>query len=190
MMDHLAQPLLVAEEAPLTVHRGSWLMPLLARIGIESATEASLVLWLTMQSFLANSVFVMGRNLGPVLFMHFCGAEQLTGALFISGFAIIFVSPVYGRLSKGSLAAHVNLWFTLFSTAVLLALTAPMLIPNDVARGVRPYAAYVMYIAQDILTLLLMMQSASLSQATLNAYAAKRLPEEAGSVHGEEDIAR
>ena len=67
-----------------------------ARLGIESSAEGRDVMWLASQAFLANSVFVLGRNLGPVLFMHSCGAEELTGALFLSGAAIIGVSPLYG----------------------------------------------------------------------------------------------
>ena len=39
----------------------------------------------------------------------------------------------------------------------------------------RGLCAYLSFLAQDLLTLLLMMQSASLSQATLDAYSAKRL---------------
>ena len=152
-------------------------------------------MWLASQAFLANSVFVLGRNLGPVIFMHSCGADELTGALFISGASIIFVSPLYGHLSKGVRAAQVNLNLTIFCMLLLLLLSAPLLLarypdawlPDDTqtanlrdhlvfaAKRARAPAAYLMFLTQDLLTLLLMMQSASLSQATLDAYSAKRL---------------
>ena len=195
----LAQPLLeTAHGVPRRPTRSwwvPWLMPSLNRIGIETPSEARSVFWLALQSFLANSVFVLGRNLGPVIFMHQCGPEALTSVLFLCGAAILVISPIYGRLSKGILVTHVNYWLTLFCAALLAVLAAPLLCANLPAivpsstqappallHGIAAYAkliqrpcAYVMYIAQDILTLLLMMQSASLAQATLNTYSAKRL---------------
>ena len=147
---------------------------------------------LALQSFLANAVFVVGRNLGPVIFMHQCGANQLTGVLFISGSAILVVSPAYGRLCSGRLAAEVNTRLTVFCMIALGLLAVPLVLAKlspdraaaaspalrwlvDASLAVRWPVAYVMYVAQDLLTMLLMMQSASLAQATLNAYSAKRL---------------
>lgn len=177
--------------APLLGKRASTVSrsihPLIARLSIETSQEASDVFWLALQAFLANSVFVIGRNLGPVIFMHACGPDELTFALFLSGASIIFVSPLYGYLSKNVPAARVNLVLTLFCTFFLLLLAAPLLLtqrsaaaeiePSVVAaaKRVRWFAAYMMFLAQDVLTLLLMMQSSSLAQATLDAYSAKRL---------------
>ena len=174
-------------------------------MGIESRVEGLDVFWLGSQAFLANSVFVLGRNLGPVLFMHSCGADALTSALFFSGGSIIFVSPLCSRLSKGVRAATVNLWL-LYSAhsrssysprpssspsfrpyqwmmmrqtqITAQAITSLSSIRDHIVvtqKRFRGPAAYLMYVAQDLLTLLLMMQSASLAQATLNAYTAKRL---------------
>ena len=88
----LAQPLLeTAHGVPRRPTRSwwvPWLMPSLNRIGIETPSEARSVFWLALQSFLANSVFVLGRNLGPVIFMHQCGEEQLTSVMFVSGASV------------------------------------------------------------------------------------------------------
>lgn len=183
----LAQPLL---DDPLRLARQPSYASLLSRIGIENASEATIVANLALQSFLANSVFVLGRNLGPVLFMQECGADQLTGALLVGGLSVLISAPTYSRLSAGKLAAHTNFGLTLFCAVLLLVLAVPLLVglitvnedsPTTflhflhAVRRLRYPCAYGMYLAQDLLTLLLMMQSASLGQAVLNSYLAKRL---------------
>ena len=191
----LRQPLL--DDAPREVSTSQRLAPrrwqhaLLTRLGVESAAESKIVLALALQAFLANSVFVFGRNVGPVIFMHECGPEALTSAIVVSGLAVIFVSPMYASASAGKLASHINLWLSLVAAGVLLALALPLVIVravpylrhppgwllwlSDVSESTRKPAAYLIYQMQDLLTLLLMMQSASLSQATLSLYTAKRL---------------
>ena len=167
------------------------LVAVLSRLGVETAEEAEHCMALASQAFLANSVFVFGRNVGPVIFMQQCGAEALTSALVVSGLSVMVVSPAYASMSAGKLAAHVNLVLSLFSAACLSVLAAPLIIQNVVHHTEHPPnwmervaamaqdasrpAAYLIYQMQDTLTLLLMMQSASLSQATLNSYTAKRL---------------
>ena len=116
----LQEPLLVAQpstvsEAPK--QRKRWHLSVLSRLGVETAEEARLVSLLATQAFLANSVFVFGRNVGPVIFMQQCGAEALTSALVVSGLSVMVVSPAYASMSAGKLAAHVNLVLSLFSAA-------------------------------------------------------------------------
>lgn len=197
----LAEPLLsssVSENVPAApaanMKRQKWLLKALSRVGIESEEEGLIVFWLAAQAFLANSVFVIGRNIGPVIFMTACGKEALTGALFLGGASILLVSPVYGRVSKGRLVSHVNAWLTAFCVVVLLLLSPPLILANhrvhdhffsssppgiqwlvNSSIAMQPSCAYAMYLMQDLLTLLLMMQSGSLAQVTLNAYTAKRL---------------
>ena len=189
--DAIAVPLLRRDSETDEPRRHATIMPvLLSKIGIESAAEGQIVSALAAQAFLANSVFVFGRNLGPVMFMKECGVDALTGALFLSGLSILIVSPVYAKMSAGQLAARVNLYLTMLSAALLLALAVPFLVASKVlgpdasplvrtlvtaAVSARGPCAYVGYLAQDLLTLLLMMQSSSLAQATLNSYSAKRL---------------
>ncbi|KAL1498882.1 hypothetical protein AB1Y20_013406, partial [Prymnesium parvum] len=59
----------------------------LAVFGVETAEEAKLVCLLALQAHLANAVFALGRNIGPVLFMQLVGARGLTLAVFLSGLA-------------------------------------------------------------------------------------------------------
>lgn len=192
-----ATPLLTRSDSvdEFTSARSAWsgLLPCLSTLGIETAAEATIVASLGLQAYLANSVFVLGRNLGPVFFMSECGADNLTSAILVSGLSVLVTAPVYTKVSRGRLASEVNLLLTLFCAMVLFALSVPMLVtllpydPNDLDneralhrfiryfRGARAPCAFAMFIAQDVLTLLLMMQSASLAQATLNSYSAKRL---------------
>jgi hypothetical protein len=134
--------------------------------------------------------------------MHWWGADQLTSALFLSGAASLGTARLFGRLSRGQRAATVNFYLSLVCVVLWGVLVAPLLVKEprhvspddesgfgnvtaaddggsgplvDAALALRAPAAFVMYLAQDLLTNIVMMQSSSLSQATLNAYSGKRL---------------
>ena len=54
------------------------------RFGLHSAAEAIKVAYFFLSALLANSCFVLGRNVGPALFMKKVGAQDLTTAMFLS----------------------------------------------------------------------------------------------------------
>jgi hypothetical protein len=149
----------------------------LGSVGLKTSAEARHVTWLALQSFLANGVFVFGRNIGPALFMREVSADGLTSVMFVSGLLVLLCTPAYARYSVGKEAARVNRSLCLFVLALLAVLVMPMVFEKQ-CRGVPlllPAAAYLLFLAEDLLTMLLMMQSASLAQATLTAYDGKRL---------------
>jgi hypothetical protein len=181
----LSEPLLA--DPPLEVRRADsrerraqqWtnLARWLARFGVESPNEAEVVVYLFAQAHLANAVFALGRNIGPVIFMHEVGAEGLTSVMFLSGVAVMGSSPLYSRLSRGKRAARVNRALVFFFVVTILVFSLPLLMPANLrAPGwLRAPTAYAIFLAEDLLTMLLMMQSASLAQASLTTYSAKRL---------------
>ena len=147
----------------------------LKALGIQNRSEARTVGWLALQAHLANAVFALGRNVGPVLFMREVGAEGLTGAMFASGIVTLASTPLYGRLSRGKMAAHVNFYLVLFIVLVLFVVAGPLLLEGAAAGGPLVWwSAYVLFIAEDLLTMLLMMQSSSLAQVQFTSYDAKR----------------
>ena len=86
-------------------------------------------------------------------------------------------TPAYARYSVGKEASRVNQSLCLFVLLLLALLITPLAFA-DYCRGVPyllPAAAYLLFLAEDLLTMMLMMQSASLAQATLTAYDGKRL---------------
>ena len=109
--------------------------------------------------------------------MREVGAGALTSVMFASGLLVLAATPAYSRFSVGKEAARVNQSLVLFVLVVLLVLVAPMLVHDSAAAVpyLLPAAAYLLFLAEDLLTMLLMMQSASLAQATLTAYDGKRL---------------
>ncbi|EOD06319.1 hypothetical protein EMIHUDRAFT_453455 [Emiliania huxleyi CCMP1516] len=145
-----------------------------ASLGVESEEEARACVWLGLQAHLANAVFTIGRNIGPAMFIAKAGAAQLPIVMFISGFSVIGIGPVFAKWSKGKRAAKVNYEFCLLSAALLLLLPLPiaMSTPGS-ALGIA--AAYMLFLAEDLLPMLLMMQSSSLAQGSLTGHAAKRL---------------
>ena len=66
-------------------HRLSWLY---RRLNLRPA-EAKHVFLLALQAHLANAVFALGRNIGPVLFLEEVGAGGLTLVMFLCGLAVL-----------------------------------------------------------------------------------------------------
>ena len=133
--------------------------------------------WLALQAFFANGVFVFGRNVGPALFMREVSADGLTSVMFVSGLLVLVCTPAYARYSVGKEASRVNLNLCVFVFLLLALLVTPLAFAHT-CRGVPyllPAAASLLFLAEDLLTMMLMMQSASLAQATLTAYDGKRL---------------
>lgn len=148
-----------------------------APLGVEGAAEMEIVFWLMLQAHLANAVFALGRNIGPVLFMQHVGAGGLTSVMFVSGLLVMFTSPLYAKLSDGKRAAVVNHALVLTFVVLILGLTAPLLVPlpPQLAEYILAPTGYVIFLAEDMLTMMLMMQSSSLAQASLTSQSAKRL---------------
>ena len=185
----LTQPLLPTDAPPLPKRTDSQLTPSdgwggcaclagpLGSVGIRTSAEARHVSWLALQAFFANGVFVFGRNVGPALFMREVSADGLTSVMFVSGLLVLVCTPAYSRYSVGKEASRVNLNLCLFVLLLLALLVTPLAFA-DACRGVPhllPAAACLLFLAEDLLTMMLMMQSASLAQATLTAYDGKRL---------------
>ena len=80
------------------------------------------MLWFFASSFLANSAFVLGRNIGPALFMAHVGSEQLTAAMGLSGMVTVAVSPIYTRLSHGYRATTTNKALLMVTIITLMVL--------------------------------------------------------------------
>ena len=80
------------------------------------------MLWFFASSFLANSAFVLGRNIGPALFMAHVGSEQLTAAMGLSGIVTVAVSPIYTRLSHGYRATTTNKALLMVTIITLMVL--------------------------------------------------------------------
>ena len=149
----------------------------LGSVGIRTSAEACHVSWLALQAFFANGVFVFGRNVGPALFMREVSADGLTSVMFVSGLLVLVCTPAYARYSVGKEASRVNLNLCVFVFLLLALLVTPLAFAHT-CRGVPyllPAAASLLFLAEDLLTMMLMMQSASLAQATLTAYDGKRL---------------
>ena len=145
-----------------------------ASLGVESEEEARACVWLGLQAHLANAVFTIGRNIGPAMFIAKAGAAQLPIVMFISGFSVIGIGPVFAKWSKGKRAAKVNYEFCLLSAALLLLLPLPIAMSTP-GSALGTAAAYMLFLAEDLLPMLLMMQSSSLAQGSLTGHAAKRL---------------
>ena len=150
-------------------HRLSWLY---RRLNLRPA-EAKHVFLLALQAHLANAVFALGRNIGPVLFLEEVGAGGLTLVMFLCGLAVLAASPLLSWYSVGRRATDVNTLLTIGVAATFALLTTPLITPAP--PWLRYTAAFGLYVAEDLLTTLLMMQSSALAQATLTAYDAKRL---------------
>ena len=179
----LTQPLLPTDAPPLPKRTDSQLTSSdgwggcaclagpLGSVGIRTSAEARHVSWLALQAFFANGVFVFGRNVGPALFMREVSADGLTSVMFVSGLLVLVCTPAYSRYSVGKEASRVNLNLCLFVLLLLALLVTPLAFA-DACRGVPhllPAAACLLFLAEDLLTMMLMMQSASLAQATLTS---------------------
>ena len=89
-------PLLPAVRAPPVKPAGGArrLAKWLARaFHFKSEAEAVVVANLVLCGMLANVAFVFGRNAAPAIYLANCGADRLPRAMFLSGVAIIAVTP-------------------------------------------------------------------------------------------------
>ena len=144
------------------------------KLGLESAEEGRVCFWLGLQAHLANTVFTIGRNVGPTLFIAKVGTGQLPAVMFASGISVLAAGPLFVEFSRGKRAARVNRDFGLFSALIFLLMPLPLAI-SEKGSFLGLCCAYILFLAEDLLPMLLMMQSSSLAQSSLTGHAAKRL---------------
>lgn len=133
-----------------------------------------------LAAFLANAFFVIGRNVGTVLFLSALGSEHLTTVIFISGVFTIFTGQQFSARSRGRCPATVN-GALLAVGAVLTAafFFGALYVPMDGGSILQKIAVmviyYAIYIVEDIFTMFVAMQCASVAQAAFSVSDAKRL---------------
>eukprot|EP00443_Scrippsiella_acuminata_P018577 CAMPEP_0115179034 /NCGR_PEP_ID=MMETSP0270-20121206/6206_1 /TAXON_ID=71861 /ORGANISM="Scrippsiella trochoidea, Strain CCMP3099" /LENGTH=249 /DNA_ID=CAMNT_0002592011 /DNA_START=5 /DNA_END=752 /DNA_ORIENTATION=- len=156
----------------------SWI---LERLGMRSREELRKVLLFMLAAFLGNAFFVIGRNVGTVLFLAHLGKDFLTMAIFISGVASVFVGQFFSSASKGRSPALVNSWL-LGSGSVIIGVfyfavwMAPQGLPEDQSQKILVMLLFFgVYIAEDVFTMFVAMQCASVAQAAFSVADAKRL---------------
>jgi hypothetical protein len=132
---------------PAQTRWAAYLEALGEKLGLESAEEGRVCFWLGLQAHLANSVFTIGRNVGPTLFIAKAGAGQLPVVMFGSGVAVLATGPLFARFSRGKRAARTNRDFSLFTAAALLLLPVPLAISQP-GSPLALACAYALFLAE------------------------------------------
>ncbi len=147
--------------------------------GIESEREAQTVLLLACQAHLANAVFALGRNAGAALYVSEFSAAGLPMAMFVSAVTVMFASRYYSTLTLGMRATRVFRALIIITALVLALLVAPLTLPLALsphhAHRARMVAAAALFIAEDVLTLYLIMQASTVAQSCFTTFSAGRL---------------
>eukprot|EP00929_Paragymnodinium_shiwhaense_P075196 TRINITY_DN38437_c0_g5_i2.p1 TRINITY_DN38437_c0_g5~~TRINITY_DN38437_c0_g5_i2.p1 ORF type:complete len:1973 (-),score=521.92 TRINITY_DN38437_c0_g5_i2:49-5967(-) len=169
--------------------RGRWQRcrrRLLELLNIRSSAECAKVALFVFQAFLANAFFVIGRNVGTVLFLHRgFGANQLPTAMFASGVVTVLAGQWLSSISSAHSCTVMYKWML-----VLGALSLGSLYSSVVAiKGFPPVAPEdgedealivkwiftAIYIVEDMLCMFTAMQCATVAQASFTVTDAKRL---------------
>lgn len=147
---------------------------IMSACGIRSREELDKVQLFIVATFLANTFFVIGRNVGTVIFMHQGpGAKYLTTVMVASGVITVFAGQCLSSMSRGVLSTRVyhhllvvgSLLFSLLYAAAVLA-------PSTALRSV---AATAIFVTEDLFTLFICMQQSTVAQSAFSVGEAKRL---------------
>lgn len=92
---------------PAQTRWAAYLEALGEKLGLESAAEGRVCFWLGLQAHLANSVFTIGRNIGPTLFIAKAGAAQVLSELVeaLECYRVASYSPFHTPPSSPDTAA-------------------------------------------------------------------------------------
>eukprot|EP00929_Paragymnodinium_shiwhaense_P021742 TRINITY_DN14103_c0_g1_i1.p1 TRINITY_DN14103_c0_g1~~TRINITY_DN14103_c0_g1_i1.p1 ORF type:complete len:1639 (+),score=459.90 TRINITY_DN14103_c0_g1_i1:68-4984(+) len=155
---------------------GSCLERFLRLFSIRSREEAAKVGIFVLAAFLGNTFFVIGRNVGTVIFMHSrFGAEYLPTAIFASGALTTMMGSFFSSVSTGNSTVVVNKWLLIVASISVAAVYAGLHFFPE-ADGVLAIVIYFgAYIVEDILTMFIAMQSSTVAQSAFSVTDAKRL---------------
>eukprot|EP00927_Polykrikos_kofoidii_P049112 TRINITY_DN43238_c0_g1_i1.p1 TRINITY_DN43238_c0_g1~~TRINITY_DN43238_c0_g1_i1.p1 ORF type:complete len:1725 (-),score=333.40 TRINITY_DN43238_c0_g1_i1:113-5209(-) len=178
----------VAIEDESTAPRWRFARRLLDMFGMESPAEGKKVLFFVLQAFLNNSFFVIGRNVGTVLFLkNGFGAEYLPAGMLASGILTVISGQVISCLSGKTCPAKVYQAMLLLSAVVLGSLYASTLaisqgyleswfqLEGSIVAAISASLYSLIFLMEDILTNFTAMQNATVAQASFSVTKAKKL---------------
>lgn len=154
---------------------------LLKLTGMRSVDELIKVSSFMLASFFANTFFVIGRNVGTVLFLSYTGPDYLATAIFTSGALTVVVGQAFSSASKGRFTTTVNegLMVITMVTMTLLYVATIYLKPGgantEFATAAVWALSFTIYFAEDIFSNFIAMQNATVAQSAFSVTDAKRM---------------
>ena len=87
-----------AVKGPLQRCADSFIFPCLSSIGIKTWEEAAKVATVTCFCFTANTILLLGRNIGATMLLTGLGADALPYVMILVGLFIMVIMPVIANL--------------------------------------------------------------------------------------------
>ena len=116
-----AEPPAAATPEPDAETCWGFVAPCLRTMGIQSPEEAAKVLTVSFFCFTANTILLLGRNIGATMLLTGLGADALPYVMILVGFFIMIVMPFVAKLAQRYTSRAVLMGTTWLMVATLSA---------------------------------------------------------------------